>query len=242
MPGVSIAVMRNKRLVYAAGFGVADKNSGLPMSPRHRLRVASVSKPFTHVAVLKLLADTDLDSSTKVFGSNTILGKTWSTPSGNPDIEDITIDHLIRHRAGFRRIDKDGKNSDPMFDYTGTTHAGLIEWALENYPLGYTPGTTPAGLDGSDMYSNFGYCLLGRVIEARSGWLLWIGASGQTLSAALYVHRSGLSPRYGSIHWSSKRALWAAKAMIGDSANCLVRISVIAAGHGMAPATSASTI
>jgi CubicO group peptidase (beta-lactamase class C family) len=168
MPGVSIAVMRNKRLVYAAGFGVADKDTGLPMSPRHRLRVASVSKPFTHVAVLKLLADTNLDSTSKVFGSNTVLGNTWSTPSGNPDIEDITIDHLIRHRAGFRRIDKDGNNSDPMFDYTGTDHAGLITWALENYPLGYTPGTTPAGLDSSDMYSNFGYCLLGRVIEKKT--------------------------------------------------------------------------
>ena len=169
MPGVSIAVMRDKRLVYAAGFGVADKDSGLPMSPRHRLRVASVSKPVTHVAVLKLLADTNLDSSSKVFGSNTILGNTWATPSGNPDIEDITIDHLIRHRAGFRRINKDGNGSDPMFDYTGTNHSGLITWALENYPLGYTPGTSPADLTGSDMYSNFGYCLLGRVIEKKTG-------------------------------------------------------------------------
>lgn len=169
MPGVSIAIMRGKRLVYAAGFGVADKNGGLPMSPRHRLRMASVSKPLTHVAILKLLADTDLDSGSKVFGSNTVLGNTWPTPSGNPDIEDITIDHLIRHRAGFRRIDKDGNGSDPMFDYTGTNHAGLITWALENYPLGYTPGTTPADLEGSDMYSNFGYCLLGRVIEKKTG-------------------------------------------------------------------------
>lgn len=169
MPGVSIAVMRNRRLVYAAGFGVADKATGLPLSPRHRLRVASVSKPITRVAVQKLLADTDLDSSSKVFGSNTVLGKTWPTPEDNPGIEDITIDHLVRHRAGFLRVNKDGKGSDPMFDYTGTGHAGLITWALENYPLGYTPGTTPADLDGSDMYSNFGYCLLGRVIEKKAG-------------------------------------------------------------------------
>ena len=73
MPGVSIAVMRGKRLVYAAGFGVADKDNGMPMSPRHRLRVASVSKPVTHVAVLKLPADTNLDATSKVFGSNTFM-------------------------------------------------------------------------------------------------------------------------------------------------------------------------
>lgn len=169
MPGLSIAVMRNDKLVYAAGFGVADQDSGMPVSPRHRFRIASVSKPITHAAVLQLANDTTLDIGDRVFGANSILGGTYATPAGNPDIEDITVDHLIRHRAGFRRINADGENSDPMFDYTGTGHAGLINWALGEYPLGYTPGTTPAGLTSQDRYSNFGYCLLGRVIEARSG-------------------------------------------------------------------------
>ncbi|MDY0023179.1 serine hydrolase [Arenimonas caeni] len=169
MPGLSIAVMRNDRLVYAAGFGVADKDTGMPVSPRHRFRIASVSKPITHVAVVNLANTTSLDLGDEVFGAGSILGGTYATPQDNQDIEDITVDHLIRHRAGFRRIDKDGNGSDPMFAYSGTGHAGLINWALQNYPLGYTPGTTPAGLKGSDMYSNFGYCLLGRVIEARTG-------------------------------------------------------------------------
>ena len=169
MPGLSIAVMRNDKLVYAAGFGVADQGTGMPVSPMHRFRIASVSKPITHVAVVNLANKTSLDLNDDVFGSGGILGDTFSTPADNPGIEDITVDHLIRHRAGFRRINKGGNNSDPMFAYTGTGHAGLITWALDNYPLGYTPGTTPAGLSGSDMYSNFGYCLLGRVIEERTG-------------------------------------------------------------------------
>jgi hypothetical protein len=169
MPGLSIAIMRDEKLVYAAGFGVADKDSGMPVSPMHRFRIASVSKPITRAAVLQLADNTSLDTGDRVFGANSILGGTFATPNNNPDIEDITVDHLIRHRAGFRRIDKDGNGSDPMFAYTGTNHTGLINWALGNYPLGYTPGTTPAGLSSQDMYSNFGYCLLGRVIEARSG-------------------------------------------------------------------------
>ena len=169
IPGLSIAVMRNDKLVYAAGFGVADKDSGMPVSPRHRFRIASVSKPITHVAVVNLANTTSLELGDRVFGDNSILGGTFATPDSNPDIEDITVDHLIRHRAGFRRINADGANSDPMFDYSGTGHAGLINWALEEYPLGYTPGTAPANLTGQDRYSNFGYCLLGRVIEARSG-------------------------------------------------------------------------
>ena len=169
LPGLSIAVMRNDKLVYAAGFGVADKDSGMPVSPRHRFRIASVSKPITHVAVVNLANTTSLELGDRVFGDNSILGGTFATPDSNPDIEDITVDHLIRHRAGFRRINADGANSDPMFDYSGTGHTGLINWALEEYPLGYTPGTAPANLTGQDRYSNFGYCLLGRVIEARSG-------------------------------------------------------------------------
>jgi CubicO group peptidase (beta-lactamase class C family) len=49
-----------------------------------------------------------------------------------------------------------------MFAYTGTTHKGLIEWTLANYPLGYDPGD-------DSKYSNFGYSLLGRIIEAKTG-------------------------------------------------------------------------
>lgn len=169
MPGMSIAVMRNDKLVYAAGFGVADQSSGMPVSPRHRFRVASVSKPITHAAVVNLANRSSLDLNDEVFGDNGILGDTYATPSNNPDIEDITVDHLISHRAGFRRIDKNGNDSDPMFAYSGTGHSGLITWALGNYPLRYTPGTSPPRLTRRDMYSNFGYCLLGRVIEARSG-------------------------------------------------------------------------
>lgn len=169
LPGLSIAVMRNDKLVYAAGFGVADQSTGMPVSPRHRFRIASVSKPITHVAVVNLANNSSLDLNDEVFGDNSILGDTYATPSGNQDIEDITVDHLIRHRAGFRRLDNNGNASDPMFAYTGTDHAGLINWALENYRLRYTPGTSPSNLTGQDMYSNFGYCLLGRVIEEQSG-------------------------------------------------------------------------
>ncbi|MFZ5634965.1 MAG: serine hydrolase [Pseudomonadota bacterium] len=173
VPGLSIAIMRNEKLVYAAGFGVADKDSSEPVGPMHRFRIASVSKPFTHIAVLKLIADTNLDSGSKVFGNGSVLGGQYPTPDNNPKIEDITVDHLIRHRAGFVNVDKDGASSDPMFAYTGTTHKGLIEWALANYPLGYDPGTVDYNPDNdpktNDMYSNFGYSVLGRVIEAKTG-------------------------------------------------------------------------
>ncbi len=173
IPGLSIAISRNKKLVFAAGYGLADKEKNEPVGPGHRFRIASVSKPITHVATIKLIQDTSLQSDSKVFGANSVLGSQFSTPSNNTKIDDITVDHLIRHRGGWVNVNKDGKRSDPMFSYSGTDHKGLIEWTLANYPLGYDPGTMNYDPDNdpdtNDMYSNFGYCLLGRVIEARSG-------------------------------------------------------------------------
>jgi CubicO group peptidase (beta-lactamase class C family) len=172
VPGLSIAIMRNQRLVYAAGFGHADVEDKAPFGPMHRARIASVSKPITRVAIARLVQGTSLTNESKVFGSNSVLGGQFATPSNNKKIEDITVDHLVRHRGGFVNVNKDGARSDPMFAYAGTDHKGLIEWTLANYPLGYDPGTVNYDPDNdpttNDMYSNFGYSLLGRVIEARS--------------------------------------------------------------------------
>lgn len=173
VPGLSIAISKNEKLVYAAGFGSADKEAGEPVGTAHRFRIASVSKPITRVAVARVVKDTSLEMNSKVFGGNSVLGGQYSTPANNPKIVDITVEHLIGHRGGLVNVNKDGAKSDPMFAYTGTDHKGLIEWTLKNYPLGYTPGTANYDPDNdpktNEMYSNFGYSLLGRVIEAKSG-------------------------------------------------------------------------
>lgn len=173
VPGMSIAISLNERLVYASGYGNADVEKGEVVGTSHRFRVASVSKPITRVAVAKVIADTSLEMNSKVFGSNSVLGGQFSTPDNNLNIVNITVEHLIGHRAGLVNVNKDGDKSDPMFAYTGTDHKGLIEWTLKNYPLGYTPGAASYDPDNdpdtNEMYSNFGYSLLGRVIEARTG-------------------------------------------------------------------------
>jgi len=69
-------------------------------------------------------------------------------------IEEISIEHLLTHTAGGWSNDR----NDPMFKYPQKTQAELIEWTLNVRPLENPPGQTFA-------YSNFGYCVLGRVIE-----------------------------------------------------------------------------
>ena len=55
VPGASLAVARDGRLVYARGFGHADQQLGLPVQPGMRFRIASISKPITAAAILRLI-------------------------------------------------------------------------------------------------------------------------------------------------------------------------------------------
>merc|ERR1712097_245314 len=109
------------KLVYARGFGKADVAKGIVVGPKHRFRVASVSKLVTQAAIKKLLKETSLNSSSKVFGKNSILGDDYPTPSTNPNIDKITIKHLLDHYAGLTNFNKKGEKKDPMFAYSGST-------------------------------------------------------------------------------------------------------------------------
>lgn len=55
VPGGALAVVKNRRLVYAKGYGLADRERKLPVTPDALFRIASISKPFTGVAVLQLV-------------------------------------------------------------------------------------------------------------------------------------------------------------------------------------------
>merc|ERR1712097_26939 len=96
--GLSIAISKNNKLVYARGFGKADVAKGIVVGPKHRFRVASVSKLVTQAAIKKLLKETYVNSSSKVFGENSLLGDNYPTPSTNPNLDKITIQHLLDHR------------------------------------------------------------------------------------------------------------------------------------------------
>ena len=117
-----------------------------------------MSKPITATTIFKLIEQNQLNVSDTVFGTNGILGTTYGTLPYGTNIEKITIQHLLEHTAGGWINDA----NDPMFQHTDYDHARLIGWVLDNVPLTNAPGTTYG-------YSNFGYCLLGRVIEKVTG-------------------------------------------------------------------------
>ena len=159
IPGVAIAITRDDRLVFAAGFGFANRESGEEAGPTSLFRIASVSKPVTSTAILKLIETGKLHLTDRVFGPGSLLGAQYPTPAGNTKINEITLKHLLEHVSGLSN-----SNGDPMFMNTGMTHAQLISWMLND------PGHRMTR-DANTRYEylNFGYCLLARVIEKVSG-------------------------------------------------------------------------
>jgi CubicO group peptidase (beta-lactamase class C family) len=156
-PGLSVAIGRHGRLIYAAGFGVADPATGSKVAPPNQFRIASISKPVTSVAVFTLIEQGKVSLADKVFGRNGILRNDYGAPKDRR-IEDITVEHLLTHTGG----GWPNKGRDPMFMHPEFDQRRLIAWTLTNMPLEHEPGTAYA-------YSNFGYCLLGRVIEKVTG-------------------------------------------------------------------------
>lgn len=157
IPALSLAIARDGRLLHAAGYGHADLAGAEPLTPRHRLRIASVSKPLTALAVLRLVEDGALTLDERVFGRRGVLGARHPIPPNNPRLARVTVRHLLEHSAGFG-----GWDADPMFAHPGDDPVELVDRVLRRWPLIDRPGAR-------FRYANFGYFLLGRIVEARSG-------------------------------------------------------------------------
>jgi N-acyl-D-amino-acid deacylase len=165
VPGASLAVVKDRRLVLARGYGWADRENKEAAQPTSLFRIASISKPFTAVAVVKLVANGRLQMDASAFDS---LGPE-PLPGQKPDprLSRVTVRHLLHHTGGWDRE----QSGDPMFMSEKIARANgespparqraIIRYML-GQPLDFDPGARCA-------YSNFGYCVLGRIIEKTSG-------------------------------------------------------------------------
>ncbi|GEN11693.1 CubicO group peptidase, beta-lactamase class C family [Myxococcus fulvus] len=162
--GLSLAITRRGRLVFAKGYGVADRSNNTPVNSSHRFRVASVSKPMTSIGIMRLIESGQIQLTDRVFGRGALLGELYGAQGTYADsrVLNITVQHLLEHTAGAWDNDGNDGTGDPMFMNTGMNHAQLIQWVLQNVPLEFAPGTRY-------QYSNFGYSVLGRIIERVTG-------------------------------------------------------------------------
>jgi CubicO group peptidase (beta-lactamase class C family) len=166
LTGASLAVAKDGRLVYAKGFGLGDVVNKAQVEPISLFRIASLSKPITAAAVLKLVQDGKLDLDAKAFALLN-LKPASEDARVDPRLADITVRHLLQHSGGWNR----DKSGDPMFKSTliasqlgvpSPPNANNIIRYMLAQPLDVDPGARMA-------YSNFGYCVLGRIIEQLTG-------------------------------------------------------------------------
>lgn len=164
--GAQIAVTRNDSLLYVKGFGWADMEKKQEMQPSNIMRLASVSKLLTAVGVMRLAEAGTLKLSDHVFGPKGILNDTAFTNAiKDQRYLDITVEQLLRHKAGFTT-----GAGDPMFStryimmqnrLTTPPDNNTLMKILLKRRLGFTPGT-------AKRYSNVGYTLLSMIIEKKT--------------------------------------------------------------------------
>jgi N-acyl-D-amino-acid deacylase len=167
VPGGALAVVRNAKLVYGRGYGYADRERKEAVTADSLFRLASLSKPITAVALMKLAEAGRVDLEAPV--TEVLKLQPGSSEGKEPDRRwrKITLLHCLQHTGGWDR----GVSGDPMFKSQEIARAAgvpsparqtqIMEHMLRQ-PLDFDPGTRYA-------YSNFGYCLLGQVIERVSG-------------------------------------------------------------------------
>ncbi len=163
VPGLSLAMSYRGELKLVACAGFADRDRQEEVRPTHLFRIASVSKPITSVAILKLAEQGVLDLDERVFGAGVLGFNDELSALGSENerrVRALTVRNLLEHTGG----GWGNSRRDPMFatDALELDHDGLIRWTLRNRRLEHDPGEHYS-------YSNFGYCLLGRVIERKTG-------------------------------------------------------------------------
>jgi CubicO group peptidase (beta-lactamase class C family) len=152
MPGAVVEVIRDGKVVLAKGYGMADIEHGVPMTPGASFTVGSNSKQFTAFSIYLLAQDGKLsldDDIRKYLPELPDFGKT------------ITIRHLLHHTSGlrdyFNLMSMTGSRGDDVY-----TQEDALALVKRQRALNFAPGQL-------HMYSNTGYLLLGQIVQRVSG-------------------------------------------------------------------------
>jgi len=150
VPGVSVAVVQNGKVVLAKGYGQANVELSVPATADTVYQLASVSKTFTATAVMLLVREGRLALDDKLSTRLSDLPAAWG---------DVTVRQLLNHTSGIK-----GYTSVEGFDKLSRkdfSQAEILELVAKD-PLEF-----PSGEKWN--YSNTGYFLLGMLIETASG-------------------------------------------------------------------------
>ncbi|MCR9085014.1 MAG: beta-lactamase family protein, partial [Cyclobacteriaceae bacterium] len=159
VPGASLAISKNGKLVYQKAYGVADQAQNKVMELNTQMRVASVSKTFTGMAIMLLVQDGEISLEDKVFGEGGILGTTYGTKAYSDRVKQVTVKNLLQMTTGGWVVNG---NRDAIDFQQQQTNAGFFDWMMDNATLNFDPGT-------QYWYINTNYFVAARIVEKVSG-------------------------------------------------------------------------
>ena len=148
IPGMVYGIVIDGRLVHAKGLGVQDVDSKRPVTEQTLFRIASMTKSFTALSILKLRDEgkLSLDAPAETYVPEL---RDWKYPT--EDSPRIRVRDLITHTAGFVTDDPWGDRQTPL------PEDDFARMLREGVPFSRPPGTAME-------YSNLGYALLGRIV------------------------------------------------------------------------------
>lgn len=166
LKGASFALMRNDSLLYAKGYGYSNLADSTLCNVDNTFRVASVSKLITASAIMKLVERGSISLDSQVFGEEGIINDTLFLNLKYKNLESITVEHLLRHTAGFS-----SPVGDPAFSNHNIARSldKELPLSLDDMVLYATKNRLKSKPGSNYDYSNLGYIILGKVIEVVSG-------------------------------------------------------------------------
>lgn len=206
IPGLVYGVVKDGKLAYVKGIGVQNITDKRAVTPDSLFRIASMTKAFTALSILKLRDDGKLrlDDLAEYYVPEM---KSWTYPT--KDSPRIRVRDLLQHVGGFVTDDPWGDRQQilPQEDFTRMIAAGV--------PFSRVP-------QGQHEYSNFGYALLGRIVANASG-MTYTDYVRQTILTPLGMTSSGFDApkapkaRYAlGYRWENER--WTAEPEMADGA------------------------
>lgn len=153
MPGAVVGVIIDGELAFVKAAGVREKTGDAPVTPETVFRIASMTKSFTAMAILKLRDEGKLSLDDPVAK---YVPELKDLPYPTSDSQALSIRHLLTHSEGFPEDNPWGDRQLAQSDQA------LRNWMRTGIPFSTSPGT---GFE----YSNYGFAILGQIIVKASG-------------------------------------------------------------------------
>lgn len=151
-PGCVIGIVKDGKLIYTKGFGMANLDYEIPMTPKSIINIMSVSKQFTAACIALLIIDKKLSLTDDIHKY---------IPEFPEYGQKITVEHLIRHTSGIRDYNDLVTIAGGSAENVAKRSDGLA-LVMKQKELNFPPGDQYS-------YSNSGYLLLSYIVERISG-------------------------------------------------------------------------